>query len=65
MIKVKSESGKTSKTVLWSTLLGVLGIVELNMSLLQATLGDYYGFTFIGVGIVTYILRTLTSTPLR
>ena len=53
-----------SKTIWFGHALAALGIVEANMGLLRNNLGDYYGYVFIGVALITYILRQNTTKPL-
>lgn len=50
-----------SKTIIFSWLLLILGVVEINMHMLQEYLGEYYGITFMCVAIITAILRASTS----
>ena len=54
-----------SKTIWFGHALAALGIVEANMGLLRNNLGDYYGYVFIGVALITYWLRAKTDKPLK
>lgn len=56
---------KKSKTIIFNILLGVLGVLELNMGMFQTLLGDYYGVTFMVIAIIGVILRTITTQPLN
>lgn len=53
---------KKSKTLIFSLLLSLFGVLELQFSVLQPMLGEYYGLAFIAVSIVTAWLRILTTT---
>jgi hypothetical protein len=53
-----------SKTMMFNILIAVLSIVELNIGLFQAVLGDYYGVIFMLVAIINVILRTVTTQPI-
>ncbi len=55
--KLKSDTHK------WNLLMGIVGIVEINMGLLEGLLGDYYGVAFIVVAAVGYLLREKTTMP--
>lgn len=54
-----------SKTMLFNILVAVLGIVEMNMQVLQEYLGTHYGIIFMLVAVVNVILRTVTTKPLN
>jgi len=54
-----------SKTIWFGHLLAIVGIVEANIGLLRESLGEYYGYTFIGIAVITYILRAVTDKPLK
>lgn len=51
-----------SKTLWFSWLLMTMGIVELNMHLLQQMLGEWYGAVFIVVSVITATLRMVTTS---
>lgn len=53
-----------SRTIWVNTLIAVLGFLELNLHLVQQNLGDWYGLTFIGIGILGIYLRAVTTKPL-
>jgi len=53
-----------SKTINFSVLLAVMGVVELNMHLLQDSLGENYGAVYIGIGAIVAALRVVTTTAL-
>jgi hypothetical protein len=50
-----------SKTLWFSWALMALGIIELNMRLLESLLGEWYGVAFIVVSIITATLRMVTT----
>jgi hypothetical protein len=54
-----------SKTMLFNLLIGMLGVVELNLGLFQMALGDYYGLIFMCVAMINVFLRTVTTTSLK
>ena len=45
-------------------LLAMLGVVQTNFPQIQAQLGDYAGFTYIGIGVLMVILRERTVKPI-
>ena len=53
-----------SKTNRAAILISVLGIVQTNFPQIVAQLGDYAGFTYIGIGILMVVLRELTVKPI-
>jgi len=53
-----------SKTINFSYLLTVFGILELNMPLIREQLGENYGYLFIAVSIIVGLLRQATTKPL-
>lgn len=53
-----------SKTLMFSYLLVILGVLEVNLHLMQEALGPYYGATFVATAVVTAVLRTVTTKPL-
>jgi hypothetical protein len=57
--KLKSDTHK------WNLLMGVVGIVEINMGLLKGVLGEYYGAVFIVVAVIGYLLREKTTMPVE
>jgi hypothetical protein len=59
MIKQRLKS-KTHRAAL---AVSALGIVEVNMGLLQGILGDWYGVAFIGLAVVMHVLREVTTMP--
>ncbi len=52
-----------SKTHRFNTFVGAVGILEVNFHYLQNLLGEYYGLSFIGIMVVGYALRELTTKP--
>ncbi len=63
MVNTVKKSLK-SKTIWFGHLLAIVGIVEANIGLLRNNLGDYYGYTFIAVAVITYWLRSKTDKSL-
>jgi hypothetical protein len=54
-----------SKTMLFSLLLVVFGVVEANLALFQSFIPpQYWGLVVTGIGIVTAVLRFVTTTSL-
>ncbi len=53
-----------SKTINFSVLIGILGMLEMNMPMIKEQLGDYYGFVFIGIATISILLRAVTTKPL-
>lgn len=54
-----------SKTMWFSLALVVMGVVEVNIGLLQSVIPpQYYGLVVMGIGIVTAVLRWITTTGL-
>lgn len=45
----------------FNILIATIGILELNLHLLQSVLGEYYGATFIFVAMIGVWLRVLTT----
>jgi len=54
---------KKSRTLDWSAILLLFGILEMNLPLLKENLGSYYGWVFIGVAVITGYLRVKTTGP--
>lgn len=52
-----------SKTNWVGVLIAVLGIVEVNALMLQDLLGQWYGLTYIGIGVAMVVLREMTTEP--
>jgi len=53
-----------SKTINVSILIGILGMLEMNLPMVKEQLGDYYGWIFIGISAIGIVLRKLTTKPL-
>ena len=53
-----------SKTINFSMALAVLGVVEINLHLIQDQLGDKYGAILIVISAVVAVLRAVTTKPL-
>ncbi len=54
-----------SKTLWFNIIVAVLGIIEMNMSLMQPYLGDSYGIIFMVIAVINVVLRTVTTTSLK
>lgn len=55
---------KGSKTIDFGVVVGILGMVEMNLPMVRDQLGDYYGWIFMGISAITIILRKMTTEPL-
>lgn len=55
------KSLKKSKTIWFNLIIASVGILELNLHLLQSVLGEYYGAVFIFVAMIGAWLRVLTT----
>lgn len=53
-----------SKTILFSAILAVLGVLELNLGLLQEALGEWYGGIYIFIESITAFLRVVIVAPI-
>lgn len=53
-----------SKTIWFGHLLALVGILEANIGLLRDNLGEYYGYAFIAIALMTYFLRSKTNKAL-
>lgn len=55
-----------SKTMLFSLALVILGVIEANLSLFQSLIPpQYWGFVVTGIGIVSAVLRMITTQPIK
>lgn len=55
-----------SKTLIFSYLLAMLGVVELQFGTVRHLIPpDYQGLVLIGIGMVTAVLRLATTQPLQ
>ena len=52
-----------SKTNLAGVLVAMLGVVETNAPMLRDMLGDWYGLTYILIGVAMVGLRQVTKEP--
>lgn len=55
---------KGSKTIDFGLLVGIFGMIELNLPMVKDQLGDWYGWIFMGISAAIIILRKFTTTPL-
>ena len=53
-----------SKTNVTAAIIAALGIMQTNFPQIQAQLGEYAGFTYIGIGMLMVVLRELTVKPI-
>ena len=53
-----------SRTLQFAALVAVLGVLEINLGLLEDALGDWYGIVFIVISMITAFLRVVTIAPL-
>ena len=60
-----SKPRHKSKTNLTAMAIAVIGVIEMNASLLRPLLGDYYGVAFIAISIVMVLLREFTKEPIK
>lgn len=54
-----------SKTYRYNIILGIIGILEVNFHLLSEVLGKHYGYSFLVVMIVGFLLREVTIKPIE
>lgn len=54
-----------SWTVWFQYLVAAIGVVEVNMHMLQETLGSNYGYAFILVSVISLLLRMKTNTAIK
>ena len=57
------KSRLKSKTHWTAMAVTALGAVETNAPMLREYLGDWYGLTYVGIGITMAVLREVTSEP--
>ena len=62
----KARGAMRSRTMWWSLVIILLGVVADNLSYFHDSLGDQsYGLVLMGIGIVTAILRWNTDSSLE
>ena len=54
-----------SRTHIWTTLSGVVAILEANFGLFREYIGEYYNVWFVAVMAVSYILREATKEAIE
>lgn len=54
-----------SKTYIWSALVGVIGILEVNYGLLRDMLGEHYGWSYMVIMLVGFLLREATTKSIQ
>lgn len=66
MLIRKLKALHKSKTMWWSLIVAILGVISENLSYFHDDLGDRtYGLILMGIGIITAILRWNTTKPLE
>jgi len=63
-VAAAAKSLISSKTVIFSVLLAVLGAVEAHTDVLGPLLGHKWGWVLVAIGGITAVLRTITTTSL-
>lgn len=63
-IKQTIKGAKRSKTMWFAYAVIIFGYLDSNVSVLQGALGPYYGYAFIGIGLVNVVLRAVTTKAL-
>jgi len=59
------KSRLKSKTNWTALAIAALGVVDMNYPLLKSWLGDWYGVSYIAIGIAMAVLREFTKEPVR
>jgi len=54
-----------SKTVDMTVIVGLMGVIETNFGMLEGLLGKWYGLSYVAVAAVFYVLRMVTTKPLK
>ena len=65
MIMRKLKQIFKSKTINYSLLIALLGVLELNFNLVATYFGEHQGLVFIAISIFSAILRFKTTEPLK
>ena len=63
MVNIVKQQAK-SKTNWVGVAVACMGVLETNVHMLQDTLGQYYGMTYIALGMVMIVLRNVTTTAI-
>ncbi len=56
---------KKSKTLQFNLLVGIFGVLELNLNVLEPMLGEHYGIVFMIIAMINVVLRVVTTMPLK
>lgn len=54
---------KKSRTLDMAAMVAALGVLEMNLPLVRESLGNYYGWVFIGIAVAAAVLRLKTTGP--
>ena len=54
-----------SKTNWVALLIGIFGILQTNIPMLQDMLGKYYGVSYMVIAVVMFALREVTTGPVK
>lgn len=54
-----------SETMIFSYILIIAGVIQVNLPLLKGNFGEYYGVATTVIGIVVAVLRMRTTKPLK
>ena len=54
-----------SKTINYSLLIAILGVVELNFNLIANYFGEHQGIVFILISVCMAVLRFATTQPIK
>lgn len=60
-----SKSRLKSKTNWTALAITILGVVDMNYPLLKSLLGDWYGLSYIAIGVTMAVLREFTKESVR
>ena len=60
----KKISWYKSETVLTSIAISSFGVIEQSLPLLRESLGNYYGYVFMAIGIIGVVLRKSSTMPI-
>ena len=63
-IKQVIKGAQRSKTMWFAYAVIVFGYLDAHVPVLQSSLGPYYGYAFIGIGLANAVLRAVTTEAL-
>lgn len=52
-----------SRTNLWNIIIGLFGILEVNYGFLRELLGEHYGWSYLVIMAIGFLLREITTKP--